>query len=74
MIIRQELKEEIKKNKKINDQAFKQEDEGRLVNILREKNQFIPELSLVAETDDTVVGHILFLITYFTQICIDDLK
>ncbi len=60
IIIRQELKEDHARIKEINDQAFKQEDESRLVNKLREKDQFIPELSLVAETDETVVGHILF--------------
>jgi predicted N-acetyltransferase YhbS len=60
IIIRQELKEDHARIKEINDQAFKQEDESRLVNKLRKKNQFIPELSLVAETGGTVVGHILF--------------
>lgn len=60
IIIRQELKEDLARIKEINDQAFGQEGEGRLVNKLREKDQFISELSLVAETDETVVGHILF--------------
>lgn len=60
IIIRQELKEDYARIKEINDHAFKQEDEGRLVNRLRERDQFIPELSLVAETEEMVVGHILF--------------
>ena len=60
IIIRQELKEDLARIKKINDLAFEQEDEGRLVNKLRKKDQFIPDLSLVAETEETVVGHILF--------------
>ncbi len=60
IIIRQELKEDHARIKEINDQAFEQEDEGRLVNKLRKKDQFIPELSLVAEIDKTVIGHILF--------------
>ncbi len=60
IIIRQEFKEDFARIKEINDQAFEQEDESRLVNKLRKKDQFIPELSLVAETDETVVGHILF--------------
>jgi predicted N-acetyltransferase YhbS len=59
IIIRQELKEDHNRIKEINDQAFEQEDEGRLVNKLRRKAQFIPELSLVAEVDETLVGHIL---------------
>ncbi len=60
IIIRQELKEDHTRIKEINDQAFEQEDEGKLVDKLRKKDQFIPELSLVAEVDKTVVGHILF--------------
>ncbi len=60
IIIRQELNEDLARIKEINDLAFEQEDEGKLVDKLRQKDQFIPELSLVAEADETVVGHILF--------------
>jgi len=60
IIIRQELKGDHAKIKEINDRAFEQEDESSLVDKLRKKDQFIPELSLVAETDKTVIGHILF--------------
>lgn len=60
IIIRQELKEDLARIKEINDLAFEQEDESKLVDKLRQKDQFIPELSLVAEIDDTVAGHILF--------------
>jgi predicted N-acetyltransferase YhbS len=35
-------------------------DEQDLVNRLRESNAFIPELSLVAEQDGKIIGHILF--------------
>lgn len=35
-------------------------NEHDLVNILREGNAFIPELSLVAEMDGKIVGHIMF--------------
>jgi len=58
--IRQESREDLVRIKEINDRAFEQEDEGKLVYKLRGKDQFLPELSLVAETDKTVIGHILF--------------
>lgn len=35
-------------------------NEHNLVNDLRKSNAFIPELSLVAETDGRIVGHIMF--------------
>jgi len=60
IITRKESREDLARIKKINDRAFEQEDESRLVNKLRKKDQFIPELSLVAETDEMVVGHIFF--------------
>jgi len=60
IIIRQELKEDLARIKEINDLSFEQEDESKLVDKLRQKDQFIPELSLVAETDETVAGHIFF--------------
>ena len=44
----------------INDLAFTQENEGRLVEELRKNPAFIPELSLVAFMEDEPVGHILF--------------
>jgi len=44
----------------MNNLAFKQENEGRLVENLRKNTDFIPGLSLVAEEDNELVGHILF--------------
>ena len=44
----------------VNDLAFGQHNEGKLVENLRKNPKFIPELSLVAEVDGKTVGHILF--------------
>jgi putative acetyltransferase len=44
----------------VNEAAFGQPDEARLVEALRRSPAFIPELSLVAVEDERVVGHILF--------------
>jgi predicted N-acetyltransferase YhbS len=44
----------------VNDLAFSQKNEGRLILALRKTQEFIPELSLVAEVGGKVVGHILF--------------
>jgi putative acetyltransferase len=40
--------------------AFKQDNEARLVEVLRSTPNFIPELSLVAILNGSIVGHILF--------------
>lgn len=40
--------------------AFRQENEGKLVDLLRQDDCFVPELSLVAVLDQEVIGHILF--------------
>lgn len=40
-------------------EAFETDAEAHLVDRLRECNAFIPELSLVAEIDSAIVGHIL---------------
>jgi len=44
----------------VNDLAFGQPGEGKLVENLRRNPKFVPELSLVAEASGKVVGHILF--------------
>jgi len=44
----------------VNDRAFGQKDEGRLVQKLRRTEAFLPDLSLVAEIEGRIVGHILF--------------
>ena len=60
MTIRIESKSDHRAIWKINKEAFGQEEEANLVDALRNDPAFIPELSLVAEIDGKVVGHILF--------------
>lgn len=58
--IRQEEKEDHKRVYKINKMAFGQEKESKLIEKIRRGPNFVPELSLVAEKDNEIVGHILF--------------
>jgi putative acetyltransferase len=58
LVIRAEKPGDVSAIREVNDQAFRQPLEGRLVDVLRENNAVL--LSLVAVTDDRVVGHILF--------------
>lgn len=58
--IRQEKVSDFEGIKKVNDLAFGQENEGVLVEKLRENPAFKKQLSLIAEIDVKVIGHILF--------------
>ncbi|MBD2387668.1 GNAT family N-acetyltransferase [Cylindrospermum sp. FACHB-282] len=44
----------------VNILAFGQENEAKLIEAIRYSNRYIPELSLIAEVEGIVVGHILF--------------
>ncbi|MCB0616146.1 MAG: N-acetyltransferase [Lewinellaceae bacterium] len=46
--------------RQVNDEAFEQQNEGRLVDALRAMPDYIGGLSLVAEAEGRIVGHILF--------------
>ena len=46
--------------RKLNDEAFGQQNEGRLIEALRAMPAYIAQLSLVAEIRGKIVGHILF--------------
>ena len=58
--IRQEVKEDYKRVYEINKMAFGQENESKLIEKIRRGSCFVSELSLVAEKDNEIVGHILF--------------
>ncbi|WP_064093452.1 GNAT family N-acetyltransferase [Rossellomorea aquimaris] len=59
--IREEQPEDFTKIKKVNDLAFKQKAESLLITKIRQSEAYIPELSLVAVLNKTIiVGHILF--------------
>ena len=59
-VIRPEMIGDYASISKVNDLAFSQKNEGRLILALRKTREFIPELSLVAVVGGRVVGHILF--------------
>lgn len=45
---------------RVNDLAFGQKNEGVIIQSLRKNKIFVPELSIVAEKDGMIIGHILF--------------
>jgi len=63
LTIRPETSSDYSTITEVNDLAFGQPAEGKLVENLRKNPKFVPELSLVAEADGKIVGHILFFPT-----------
>lgn len=60
IIVRKEEEKDYPRVYEINKLAFEQENESKLIEKIRKGNNFIPELSIVAEVDNQIVGHILF--------------
>ncbi|MCB1023837.1 MAG: N-acetyltransferase [Acidobacteria bacterium] len=60
VVIRQENSDDFEAVHEINALAFGQENEAELVRLLRSSDAFVPGLSLVAEIEELIVGHILF--------------
>ena len=58
VIIRREIPEDMDSIRYVNEQAFGQKEEAKLVEKLR--NRDVVTLSLVAVQDEQIVGHILF--------------
>ncbi len=58
IIIREETSQDIERIREINDSAFNQPNEGRIVDKIRES--CTETLSMVAVLDEKVVGHIFF--------------
>ncbi|MCD4703330.1 MAG: N-acetyltransferase, partial [Methanosarcinaceae archaeon] len=60
MLIRSENPSDYAGISKVNNEAFGEPNECELIANLRKNSQFISDLSLVAEKDGDIVGHILF--------------
>ena len=61
MILRQEKQDDFTDIFEVNQLAFGQENEAKLVDALRNNpTSFVPELSIVATEKNKIVGHILF--------------
>ena len=59
MNIRPETEADHEAIRTVNDQAFGEPIEATLVEAIRASDRFVPELSLVAERDGEIVGHVV---------------
>jgi putative acetyltransferase len=59
LIIRAETLDDHDDIRRINDEAFGQTVESRLVETIRASQRFVPELSLVAVSDGQSLGHVI---------------
>lgn len=60
IIVRPEIEADFSAVYKINEHAFIEDTEALLVNVLRQSQHFVPELSLVAEKMGEIIGYVLF--------------
>lgn len=60
IVIRPETPEDFSAVYSLHAAAFGQENESRLVELLRKSEHYIPELSLVGLINGDIIGHILF--------------
>ncbi|MCK5566487.1 MAG: N-acetyltransferase [Actinomycetia bacterium] len=60
ILIRKEEEKDYKNIYEVNRLAFEQENESKLIEKIRVGSNFIPDLSLVADINNRIVGHILF--------------
>jgi len=60
ILIRKEEEKDYKNIFNVNKLAFGQEEESNLVDKIRNSKNFIPDLSIVAELNNRLIGHILF--------------
>ena len=60
LMIRPETSADYQAITEVNDLAFGEPAEGKLVEKLRKNPKYVPKLSLVAEVDGIIVGYILF--------------
>lgn len=58
--IRSEQKSDYAAITKVNDLAFERPEEGYLVENLRKLSEFDPRLSLIAEINKKIIGHVMF--------------
>jgi putative acetyltransferase len=66
-IIRGETHDDHDEISLVNDLAFNGKNEGELVRCLRKRTEFISRLSLVAEYEGAIIGHILFYPLYIVS-------
>lgn len=58
--LRKETKKDFPEIRKVNDIAFGRKAESKLIDLLRQKDEFVADLSIIAEHNEQIVGHILF--------------